>query len=401
MDNFTSLTRELNATLNKATRKEHGIFFTPKSFRQQVIKYVKNICSPKSILEPSFGSGEFISDCLSTFPDASITGVELNTDMFNRVNDYFQEMRQISLFNEDFLKFNHETPFDLIIGNPPYVVVATGTPEEFKPVTTGRPNLYCWFIYKSIKMLVKDGILAFVIPNSILNTSYYELLRKYIIENCEILNIIEFDKSDFQETDQTTIALIVKKHVSNSTKYIVHHKGHIVFSVHSEYINKQLSTYPNLKELGVSVKTGTVVWNQNKQHLKDDATVGKLLIYASNVKQGRFMPFEGTPRNGKKQYIDLTKPTMTGPLILLNRGYGNSTYVLDMLLIEGDVAGQREFYVENHLNVIYPTNDKARALIKGIYTYLKSDKSIEYVSKFVGNGAMSKTEIETMLPICL
>ena len=401
MDNFSPLTRELNGILTKSARKEHGIFFTPKSYRSVVLDFVKKICDPKRILEPSFGSGEFIGDCVSVFPDSKIVGVELNTELYTKVSDHFKDEPRISLTNCNFLDFQREEFFDLIVGNPPYVVVNSGTPDEFKHITTGRPNLYCWFIYKSIKMLADNGILAFVIPNSILNTSYYELLRKFIIDICEILCIFEFDKKDFEETDQTTIGLILKKHSSENRKYVVEHKGRVFFNVHYEFVNKHLKTYPCIEDLGLGVKTGSVVWNQHKQHLRDDATQGKLLVYSSNNKGGKFVLFDGTQRNGKKQFIDLNKPTLKGPVILMNRGYGNSTYLNDLILVEDDTLGHREFYAENHLNVIYPTEERGKEIIRHVYEYLLTEKSKDYISKFVGNGALNKTEIATMLPVCL
>ena len=150
------------------------------------------------------------------------------------------------------------------------------------------------------------------------------------------------------------------------------------------------------------MKTGTIVWNQVKDRLESDATKGTLLIYASNIKRGAFVSFsEG--KNGKKQFLRSPKPTLTGPVVLMNRGYGNSAYAPDLLFIdETNVGiGHAEFYVENHLNVIYPVSEEGRRNIRGVYEYLNSDASKEYIGIYTGNGAMSKTEISKMLPIIL
>jgi adenine-specific DNA-methyltransferase len=406
MDNFTELTQELNSILTKETKKEHGIFFTPKSYRTQLLDYLQELnINPKNILEPSFGSGEFIGDCITLFPEAQITGVELNNVLYTRVDKHFKDLNKtINLYNHDFLTFNTEEKFDLIIGNPPYVVMKMGTPDEFKSITTGRPNIYCWFIHKCIRMLTDNGILAFVIPNSILNTAYYELLRKFILQNCELLNIIQYDKkkSDFADTEQNTIALVLKRTDTLPTKqkYVVSHRGHTIFNINEEYLNKQLKSYPSMEDLGLAVKTGSIVWNEHKKDLRNQPDPAKLLIYTSNVKKGKFVPFEDG-KNGKKQYIESTKAHITGPVILVNRGYGNVSYAMDVLFIEDTVNGQREFYVENHLNVIYPTTPESAKIIRLVYEYLKSDTNKNYISKFTGNGAMSKTELTTLLPICL
>jgi hypothetical protein len=57
-------------------------------------------------------------------------------------------------------------------------------------------------------------------------------------------------------------------------------------------------------------------------------------------------------------------------------------------------AGMR-FYGENHVNVITgPT-----AGIERIAASLADARSTEFIRWFVGNGALSKTELESVLPI--
>jgi adenine-specific DNA-methyltransferase len=410
MEHFTDLSKELNALIDRQTKKAHGIFFTPRTYRQQVLESVSSLSArnPLSVLEPSFGSGEFIMDTLVMFPKAHITGVELNPVMYDKVNQKLGSYipHALTLMNADFIDFETDIKYDLIIGNPPYVV-KRNTPPQFKNISSGRPNIYCWFIYKCIQMLNDDGILAFVIPNSFFNTSYYDLLRTYVVQQCDIRDIIEFDtkKSDFKETEQTTIGFIVQKRSPGSpplNTYVVKHGQRIIFNTHYGYIRTMLSSHPNLESLGVSVKTGSIVWNQNKQHLTDDAHEGTLLLYSSNIKQGKFSALTST-NNEKKQYIKCNKPTFEGPVILINRGYGNTTYVPTMMFIDDGetVHGFKKFYAENHVNVIFPKNIESKPKMKQIYDYLCSDKNKDYIAKYTGNGALSKSEIETMLPIVI
>jgi hypothetical protein len=85
----------------------------------------------------------------------------------------------------------------------------------------------------------------------------------------------------------------------------------------------------------------------------------------------------------------------------MNRGYGNGTYNMNVMLVKDNINGHNEFYAENHVNVIYPITEHAKNNIDKVYQYLLSAENKEYIVKFTGNGAMSKTEIETMLPISL
>jgi adenine-specific DNA-methyltransferase len=403
MDDFRELSTELNAIITKIEKKKDGVFFTPKTYREQLINALKpNLSNDiENILEPSFGSGEFLKDVHTSFPKAQIEGVEINPVMYQRVKEKLDAFDNINLHCADFIEWKTDTKYDLIIGNPPYVVVKDKqVPEELKAITMGRPNLYCWFMYKCIGLLKENGILAFVIPNSILNTSYYDLLRKYMKAECVIEEIIQFDISNtrFIDTEQATIGIILRKAKDENLKYWVNTKTVTIINKEYEYINKMLATYPTMDKMGIKVKTGSIVWNQVKDDLRSDKNEGNLLIHTSNIKNGKFVPL--SEKNGKKQYVKSEKPLIKGPVILLNRGYGNSRYAINMLFVDENMFPDG-FLVENHLNVIYPAEDTGKEKISKIYNYMKSEEFANYVKVFVGNGALSKTEIETLLPISL
>jgi hypothetical protein len=60
-----------------------------------------------------------------------------------------------------------------------------------------------------------------------------------------------------------------------------------------------------------------------------------------------------------------------------------------------------EFYGENHINVIYPLNEQAEKNIEQVEKSFQNKKTEEFIRYFVGNGALSKTELQTILPIFL
>lgn len=406
MEEFNDISKELTKIIDKQEKKNNGIFFTPRTYRQvlldSITQHINNYDLQLDILEPSFGSGEFINDIVEIYKKSIVTGVEINEQMFDVFQETVIKNKNIKLYNEDFISFQLDKKFDIIIGNPPYVVVKSKeVPSEFKTISAGRPNLYCWFLYKCVNLLKQDGILGFVIPNSILNTSYYEDLRQYIHKECDILNIIHFDDKKFKETDQDTIGLILRKsskqQITNKKKFTIQYNSKILFSVYYEFLQNKLDNYKTLSELGFKVKTGSIVWNQVKKDLTNDSSQGRLLIYSSNFTNGSFEELK--PHKEKKQYIKSTKPTEKGPVILMHRGYGNGPYNMNVMLIKDTINGETEFYAENHVNVIYPTTDEAKNKIESVYEYLISQENKEYISKFTGNGALSKTEIETLLPV--
>lgn len=188
-------------------KKEHGIFFTPKSVRDLVFEQLKDI-DPERILEPSAGSGEFVDDCRRIFPNATVVGVELDPSL----------AKDNGFVNEDFLKWESDDTFDLIIGNPPFVQRPRGFASDSACVK-GRSNVYIEFIYKCLtKHLSRDGVLAFVVPATIGNSAFYEPTRK-LLTRLDILLFKILDVHDFAETN-TRICILIVRNSPGSGRFV-------------------------------------------------------------------------------------------------------------------------------------------------------------------------------------
>ncbi len=382
MSDFSTLSKELSSSLSKDTRKKQGIFFTPKNVRDLIISHIdKYNKSPKNILEPSFGSGEFLKDVAKY--NCKVTGVEFNKTIFDKVVKEFKS--NYNLVNQDFLEFESKEKFDVILGNPPYFVVDTKNTE----CMTGRGNIFVLFIYKCLTQhLQKDGLLAFVLPTSFYNCKYYEPCRKYIREHSTIIHV-ENVKAKYIDTSQDTMILIIKNTPSKTKDYIIDFPSNVCISPYEKRLKELMEESTTLDELGCSVKTGEVVWNQHKEKLDDEE--GTLLIYSSNIIDNKLV-FNNLLGDEKKQYIkDYKKKPSKGPAVLVARGYGNK-YSFSYAVVEKDV----EFYGENHINVIIPKNNYCLSTILNSF---EDERTDEFIRLYTGNGALSKTEIETILPI--
>ena len=75
----------------------------------------------KNILEPSCGSGEFITALQETYPGKNIVGIEHNEKIYNSIQELSSE--KVEIIRGDYLKYKPTVKFDLIIGNPPYFVL--------------------------------------------------------------------------------------------------------------------------------------------------------------------------------------------------------------------------------------------------------------------------------------
>jgi len=398
---FREASKKFNKSLSKEIRSQQGIYFTPKKVRDHLFKVLRDLGLPQTtrpevILEPSFGSGEFILDAKQMYPDSQIVGVEKNDELFKSL-----VCEGATLHNADFLEWQGSA--DLIIGNPPYFVMDTSEmnsvekkefSKKYSDCMTGRPNIYIAFLYKCLeKHLTEDGILAFIIPTSIYNCSYYQPIRDYIEAKATILHVENLNKPGFYETGQEVALLVIQKKVTDSKFIFKAKNGSAYVSPFYEELRELTKETVSLTDLGLSAKTGNVVWNQVKDHLTD--TPGTLLIYSSNLNDS-MLRLGNLNGEEKKQYVTgLTKPKLSGPVILVERGYGNSFSFNTVLVTE------KEFYAENHVNVIYAKTPgtETRAKLDRVIKSFRDPRTEQFVKWFSGNGMLSATDLETLIPI--
>ena len=421
---FTVASEKLNKILTKEERKTDGIYFTPFETRKMLLDitlpYISDIYDTTddiNFLEPSCGSGEFIHDLHRIYPDYNITGVELNKKVFEKTKEEFEDEPNITLENIDFMEYENDEKFNVIIGNPPFCVNKEKYPDYDKKCMSGRGNLFVLILFKClVDHLKPGGILSFILPTSFYNCSYYQKCRTYIHKNMTILNITNIN-SKFFDTKQEVMIFTVRSRgispydpliektsktikkgvVGGNTSYVVKlSKDNIYFSPHYKRLIELTKGCDYLKNIGFTVKTGSIVWNQVKDKLSTDGT---LLIYSSNIIDGVLKidkDNELSEKKVKKQYINIkTKIPLNEPSILINRGYGNK-YCFKYCLID-DIG---EYFVENHINVI-TRNEDTKIALSDIINSFNDERTEEFIKLFVGNGSMSKTEIETILPIYL
>jgi hypothetical protein len=405
MNQFSPLTIEITKNLTKSEKKEFGIFITPLSIIERIHKSIlnhlgNNITSIKKILEPSCGTCEIVKYCDNIYTDITIDAIEYNAKIFNSIKD-ISFKNSTNLINIDFLKFNSDEQYDLIIGNPPYFVCKkTDVPKKYDEFIHGRPNIFGLFILHSLFMLKPEGILAFIIPKSFLNSLYYSQIRNYIKQTCTILKIDDYsDLNDFIDTQQSTFGLIIKKNTIEQPvvecNYSMLFNGNFIFTDNAIKLKELFEGSTTLEKMGLKVRTGQIVWNEHKDELTDDEDE-TILVYNSNITNDNNFIIKEFKNDEKKQYINVAG--RMEPVLVVNRGNGNSAYKLNYALIE-----KGPFVIENHLNEIYSPKKMEKTKLLEIYNKIinsfKNPKTKKFIELFLGNNGLSKTELQTIFPI--
>ena len=404
-DELTDTTLKYIETTKPEYRKSLGQYFTPKSIREELVSNLPKIVRNPKILDPACGTGEFLITAKKYFEDANLHGWDIDKKLVGLAKNLIP---QATLLNTNSLLDKSYNSFDLVIGNPPYF--------EFKPEThirnayshviSGRPNIFAFFIYQGILWLKDGGYLAYVVPPSMNNGAYFSKLRKFIVANCNIeyLKILRNPKI-FKGALQSTMLLILKKG-ENKGDYLFKKNGILLFSENIKSLSKNFENMVTLGEIGYQVRTGKIVWNQNKAILTNEPAGAIPLIWAHNITEnGLALPV----KNDKKpQYIKDRNNYDLGPAIVVNRitGSVSSTKLKAALIPPG-----MKFLGENHVNVIFPPSKIKKQLslstnlnsnhldLRNIVKQLTSPEKVETLRNITGNTQISKTELENLFPL--
>jgi type I restriction-modification system DNA methylase subunit len=170
-----------------------------------------------SILDPACGEGELLLSIANKVKSLGkgyfhIRGFDTNADYLNVTNSNLSEINgmSINLVQQDFLESEgvvieksdlfHQSKqselSDIIIANPPYVrtqILGTKKAQELAKRfnLTGRVDLYYPFLIAMTNVLKEGGLIGVITSNRYLFTKSGESIRKFLLDNYEILEVID------------------------------------------------------------------------------------------------------------------------------------------------------------------------------------------------------------------
>ncbi len=141
----------------------------------------------------------------------------------NYENVYVNSMEWAIEFPEILSETGKFVGFDLVLGNPPYFSISKQQilkeiKHNYKTYRqTG--DIYMLFIERALQILKKDGILAYITSNKWMRAGYGNNLRKFLIENTKIEQLIDFDGLKvFDEASVDTNIIITSKRKDEDKK---------------------------------------------------------------------------------------------------------------------------------------------------------------------------------------
>jgi len=295
--------------------------------------------------------------------------------------------------------------FDVVIGNPPYVVTNDKHLRElYKEGVYGRANTYGLFIQRGLQLTTESGQLSFINPRTLLTDRYFTNLRKVIKQKSELKGIVLIaDRHNtFESVLQECIILhlIGKSNLAGS--YIVNTRAitrpddlsnpQSQVSISSDrvllgddydrafYIGVSEFDYHvfdrmndagvRLADFGLKAETGKIQFDKYRDYAQPtNANGAARLIWAENIQ--RYVRRESRNRIGKewlsKDIIPVVSPNITGTGIVTQRTSANEQprrIIATLVTPENVEAAQ--IYSENGTNFIALGNDsKTNAFLTG------------------------------------
>lgn len=424
---LTKESKEYYKSTDRKHRNAKGQFFTEDNVKALALKGF-NPPDGARILENSCGSGEFIKAILEVNPNVQVDGYDIEPSLVDICNNLYPAANVVL---QDFLQLTHKPIYDFAVGNPPYFEMNKKGNEDlhkkYGSILSGRANIYSMFFKASIDSLKPGGQLIYVVPTSMNNGSYFKNLRKFIVENCNIDDIVLLGDSEFEDVQQNTMIIKLTKLKDGETNNgnFVFSAGDIsIFSTKCDRLRELSSVGKTLEQLKFSVYTGNLVWNQQKQFMSKNSSCLPL-FWASNITdEGLSMPDEKISSHKEKgQYVSKynttfrvskfklsLKPHRTNKksIILNIQPITEKSIVLNRVTGAGSNAKIRAaivdfpdgYYTENHVNYIVREKD-CEYTLEQLLEGLRSDETIEFIRMLTGNTQISKTELQKIIPFCL
>ena len=118
-------------------------------------------------------------------------------------------------WNEEFAEIMKDGGFDVVIGNPPYGAELKEKEKNFfynnYLVSEYQLNSYVLFFETALNILNKNRYLGFIVPNTFLLMNYFKDLRKFILENSIIKDVVAFEFPVFKDAVVDTIIMTLQK----------------------------------------------------------------------------------------------------------------------------------------------------------------------------------------------
>lgn len=231
--------KSIDDSKTKVERNKLGQYATPRLLADELLAYAKSLTGNRKVkfIDPAFGTGSFYTACINAYGN-NCTGVgfEIDEAYYKGAFDVWKDTPSLTIKNADFTKEvpKDYRPFDLLVCNPPYSRhhhLNNDTKQRIQAMikaslgfkVSGLAGLHFYFMLLAHEWMAENGIGIWLVPSEIVEVNYGKYIRKYLLENVDLLRIHFFEQSDVQFDDAlVSSCVIVFKKASAKADSMVH-----------------------------------------------------------------------------------------------------------------------------------------------------------------------------------
>lgn len=156
--------------------------------------------------------------------------------------------------------------YDAVVANPPYIRAHRRSLDHsaraaYSRVMSGQVDLYCLFLYRALRVWLKEGRrAAFIVPVAVMEADYAKQLRDVILEYkiIEIVDLESLRKATFRGIKRPTVILVIERSPgSDDDDVIVRVAGPSCHDTASDTIDLELAPSTIIKRRDLLLRTYT------------------------------------------------------------------------------------------------------------------------------------------------
>ncbi len=261
---FSKSMTNYESSIEEKYKKINGIFYTDLFLADKMIKELK-LDKDSIIIDPCCGTGSFLVSALVN-KYKNIYGVDKDRRAIEFCKQHVESglvrtYDTLANSGDDILKtIGLDDKVDCVIGNPPYVPIADGVVLnncDFKFMEKVRSygnNLFVAALLRAFELAKENAIISYIIPKNFLHISSYSGLRKYILENKQIVSIIDLGVY-FKKVRGEQIILTIKNSLPNNNnidlKILSNGKFKRLFSVNQSFYTDNILLFRGKSDFNV------------------------------------------------------------------------------------------------------------------------------------------------------
>ena len=224
-------------------------FYTPEIVPKTLYRILKEHgIRPERIYEPSSGSGIFLHEAVSAFPDIKrITAVEkdiLSGHVLQALGSDWSAPSKVHITGLENTPVTDNGQYDLIVSNIPFGNFPVY--DDAFPDKELSGKIHNYFFAKGLDKIANGGLMAYITTDVFLNSPSNRVARGYLFERADFISLSVMPDNLMKETGNTEAPnhlLIVQK--NESKQGLTNEENELVETVQqeNEYGQFQLNTF--------------------------------------------------------------------------------------------------------------------------------------------------------------